>query len=65
MNAARRALRDFVVAAHEEFKPDFPNLREDTGGFMLVLSGTLCKFLSYNDDTERELKELEVVGGEN
>lgn len=65
MNPARRALCDFVVAAHKKFKPDFPNWREDTGEFMLVLSGAFCEFLSYNDDIEREFKELEVVGGEN
>ncbi|KAJ5603829.1 hypothetical protein N7537_006785 [Penicillium hordei] len=72
MEPARQALRDFVAAvheaaAHEEFKPDFPDfpdLREDTGDFMLELSGVLSEVLSYNDDIESEFKEFELVGGE-
>lgn len=55
----------FVAAAHEEFKPDFLDLQEDTGDFALELSGALSKFLSYNDDIEREFEEFEVAGGEN
>ncbi|KAJ5196138.1 hypothetical protein N7449_006617 [Penicillium cf. viridicatum] len=55
----------FVAAAHEEFKPDFLDLREDNGDFTLDLSGALSEFLSYNDDIEREFEEFEVVGGEN
>lgn len=56
MEPARRALCDFGAAAHE-FKPDFPNLRGDTGDFILDLSGALSEFLSCDDNIEREFEE--------